>query len=258
MGDLQQFFGGQGFDTASVEPQADFETLPPGKYPVQVESAEVKETKAGTGHYIEVVLVILDGPAKNRKLWDRINIDNPSQDCVAIGQRCLAALSIAIGVQGQMGNSDQLLSGQCMAHVKVKNGQNEIRTYSSFEASRVAEAKKAGGSAPAAGPAPASGFVAPGYQTAAARGAGYVSPEKLAAELAPRVGALPAPGQAAAGPPVIKPDPSPSPAGDQHVAAVVPITQTVPAPLVGYTAKAPEPAAVPAPAPPSGPMPWAR
>ncbi len=246
MGDLQQFFGGQGFDTASVEPQADFETLPPGKYPVQVESAEVKETKAGTGHYIEVVLVILDGPAKNRKLWDRINIDNPSQDCVAIGQRCLAALSIAIGVQGQMGNSDQLLSGQCMAHVKVKNGQNEIRTYSSFVASQAAEAKKAGNPqaplpsgmavpfGPQAQPAPTP---APVVQAEAFPGATYM-----------------APGQAAAGPPVIKPDPSPSPAGDQHVADATTADELKEL----ARRRAADPPAVPAPAPTSGSMPWAR
>ncbi|KKK48669.1 hypothetical protein LCGC14_3142810 [marine sediment metagenome] len=219
MGDLQQFFGGQGFDTASVEPQVDYETLLPGKYPVQVESTEVKETKKQDGHYVEVVLVILDGPAKGRKLWDRFNIDNPSQDCVAIGQRCLAALSIAIGVQEQMCNSDQLLSGRCMAHVKVKNGQNEIRTYSSFAASRAAEAKKAGNpQAPL--------------------------PSGMAVPFGPQAQPAPAPA----------PGPSPSPAGDQHVADATTADELKEL----ARRRAPEPAAVPAPAPPSGSMPWAK
>jgi hypothetical protein len=128
MSDVQQFLGG-GFDTHSVEPQSDFAVIPPGKYPVVVEKAIVKPTKAGTGHYVELTLSILDGPFKNRKVWDRINIHNPNAVCVEIGLRSLAALGQAVGLLS-ISDTDQLVNQVCIAHVKVKDEQNEVRTYS--------------------------------------------------------------------------------------------------------------------------------
>ncbi len=135
MSDLGNFFGA-GFDPRSVEPQSDFEVLPPGKYPVLVESAEVKQTKNGDGHYIKLQLSILDGPGKGRKLWDQINIANPSQQCVEIGLRSLAALGQAIGLSA-ISDTSQLLNKTCEAHVKVRKDvqygdKNEIRTYSAL------------------------------------------------------------------------------------------------------------------------------
>lgn len=131
MSDLQQIFGA-GFDTHSVEPQSDFEVIPPGKYPVLIEKAVVKPTKKGDGHYVEITLSVLDGPCKNRKVWDRINIQNPSDKCVEIGLRQLAALGQAIHLAA-IQDTAQLLNQVCIAHVKVKDEQNEVRTYSALE-----------------------------------------------------------------------------------------------------------------------------
>lgn len=135
MSDLGSFFG-SGFDPQSVEPQGDFEVLTPGKYPVFVESAEVKQTKNGDGHYIKLQLSILDGHGKGRKLWDNINIDNPNQKCVEIGLRSLSALGQAIGLNS-ISDTSQLLNKTCIAHVKVRHDdqygdKNEIRTYSAL------------------------------------------------------------------------------------------------------------------------------
>lgn len=130
MSDLATIFG-NGFDTGSVPPAEDFVAIPPGKYPALVEKAEVKSTKAGNGHYVELTLSILDGQYKNRKLFDRINIDNPSQECVSIGLRSLAALGQAIGLTS-ISDTSQLLQKVCIAHVKVKDEQNYVRTYSSL------------------------------------------------------------------------------------------------------------------------------
>jgi len=129
-GDLSHIFGG-GFDTGSVPPQTDYEVLPPGKYPVLIEKAEVKPTKKGDGHYIELTLAVLDGPCKNRRVWDRINVANPNAQCVEIGLRSLAALGQAIGVP-HVADTSQLLNQACIAHVKVKGEQNEVRTYSAL------------------------------------------------------------------------------------------------------------------------------
>ncbi len=130
MGDITAFFGGQAFDPATVEPQGDFELLSPGKYIVLIEKAEVQQTKARDGHLLFLELKVSAGKYKDRKLFDRINIDNKSTVCVEIGMRCLSALAQAIGLQA-VSDDSQLLMKTVVAHVKVKKGYNEVRTYSS-------------------------------------------------------------------------------------------------------------------------------
>ncbi len=132
MSNLAVIFGA-GFDTNTVEPQGDFEVIPPDKYPVSIDKAEVVETKKGDGYYLKVCMTVLDGKYRNRKLWDNINIQNPSQVCVEIGLRQLSALGKATGVR-YVSDENQFLRKTCIAHVKVKDEQNEIRTYSAMSA----------------------------------------------------------------------------------------------------------------------------
>jgi len=131
MPDLGDIFGG-GFDTSTHEPLNDYDLIPPGKYIVHIDRAEVKQTKKGDGYYLEIEMIIMDGPCKNRKLWDRINIVNPSVQCQEIGLRALTALGCAAGIT-KLNLAAQLVSCTVVAHVKVKKEQNEIRTYSSLE-----------------------------------------------------------------------------------------------------------------------------
>lgn len=126
-GNLAAIFGAD-FDANAVEPQSDYDVIPPGKYPVLIEKAEVKRTKAGTGHYIGLGLQVLDGPHKGRKVFDNINIDNPNPKAVEIGMRSLSALARAIGVMA-IADTNQLLNQCCVASVKVKDGDNNVRTY---------------------------------------------------------------------------------------------------------------------------------
>jgi len=127
--DLAQFFGGVPFTPATIEPTTDFPVIPPGKYPVLIEAAEVKLTKKGTGHYVKLTMSILDGPHKNQKIWDQINIQNPSTECVEIGLRTLSALGRALGLQ-TITDTTQLVNQVVVAHVKVQGEQNSVRTYS--------------------------------------------------------------------------------------------------------------------------------
>ena len=57
-----------------------------------------KPNKDRTGEYIELEIEILDGPQKGRKVWDRLNLKNPSQQAVEIAYRTLSALCWATGV----------------------------------------------------------------------------------------------------------------------------------------------------------------
>lgn len=138
-GDLANFFGTtDGFDTHSVEPQADFVAIPPGDYPIVIEKSEMKKTKSGNGHFLELTCKILALPgnasgmmgqsAVGRKVWDRLNLDNPNGQAVEIALRSFAALGQALNL-ARIQDTQQIVGGMCIACVKVKDGSNEIRTY---------------------------------------------------------------------------------------------------------------------------------
>ncbi len=148
MSDLSGFFNQAAFDVNSVEPQGDFEVIPPGKYTVLIEKSELQQTKKGNGHFIYLEMQIADGQFKGRKIFDRINVENPSSQCIVIGKRCLSALGLAIGLQA-VSDTSQLVNQLVIAHVKIKNEQNEVRTYSSV-GSAVQEVVQAQAQAPVA------------------------------------------------------------------------------------------------------------
>ena len=41
-------------------------------------------SQAGTGSYLNLTFEILDGNYKGRKVWSRLNLDNPNQQAVQI------------------------------------------------------------------------------------------------------------------------------------------------------------------------------
>ena len=100
MNDLSDLFGSEPFDPFSVEPQSDFPVIKPGKYPVLIKVAEVRQTKKETGHYIYLDMELLDGEGKGQHVFDQINIHNPNTQCVEIGLKELSALVRALGLQG--------------------------------------------------------------------------------------------------------------------------------------------------------------
>lgn len=183
-GDLANIFG-TAFDSSVVEPQADFEAIPPCKPLCLINRAEVKLTKAQTGHYLELEMTIQEeGPYKNRKLWDCINIANPSVQCVEIGLRTLSALARAINVP-VISDSAQVVNHFVVPSVKVdKDGRNCIRTYSAPDA-----AQQQG--APVSQPAQVATVMAPAPPEPASPAPAYMNPP-VAPAAAPVTPATPA------------------------------------------------------------------
>lgn len=158
--DLANVFGGKPFDPSSVEPARDFDVLPPGEYPCLIESAEVKQTKAQTGYGLQLEFLVVDGPSKNRKLFPWINLQNPNSTCEEIGRREFAALCLAVGFSAT--DTTQLIGKVVVAHVKVKDGQNDVRTYSApTQASAPVQAPPVVATPPIATSAPVPASVAP-------------------------------------------------------------------------------------------------
>lgn len=88
----------QGFNANEVQPNDGFELVPPGDYEAVIVASEMKKTKAGTGSYLDLQLQITSGPMQNRKLFDKINVQNPNPTAQQIGQGTLSSICRAVNV----------------------------------------------------------------------------------------------------------------------------------------------------------------
>ena len=117
----------------------DFSPLPPGDYPVIVEDSEFRDTKAGDGKYLFLQLSVIDGHGKNRKLFDRLNLDNPNAQAVEISKKQLASLCRAAGKQ-KITDSGELHDIPVVARVEIRKGSNgyedsnDIKGYKKYHA----------------------------------------------------------------------------------------------------------------------------
>ncbi len=124
-----------GFDANNVDPARDFEPIPAGKYLAVITESELKETKSGSGRYLQLTFVIIDGPHQGRFLWARLNLDNPNATAVQIAKAELSAICRAVGVLAPH-DSTELHDLPLVIHVKCKKRPdtgditNEIKGYS--------------------------------------------------------------------------------------------------------------------------------
>lgn len=141
------------FNAASVEPMQSrsFEPLPKGDYEMMIVKSDVKPTQAGTGHYIELEMHVLGGEHSGRRIWERLNIDNPNKTAQDIASAALASLCYAVGVE-DMTETEQLHDIPFVAHIEIDKKdptRNRVMGYAGISA----PAPKA--AAPAARPAAA-------------------------------------------------------------------------------------------------------
>ena len=128
-----------GFDARNVEPMADFEAIPAGKYLAVITETAMKPTKNGNGSYLELTFEVIEGEYKGRNLWARLNLDNPSQQAVQIARGELSAICRAVGVM-QPKDSCELQNIPLLVTVKCKKREdtgdivNEVKGYARKEA----------------------------------------------------------------------------------------------------------------------------
>lgn len=82
----------------NAESQKDLAKLPTGEYVAQIVESDLKPTAGNTGHYLELVYEVMEGPLKGSKHWERLNLDNPSAKTVEIANRQFASVREATGV----------------------------------------------------------------------------------------------------------------------------------------------------------------
>ena len=131
MADLSGVLGGK-FDANEVEPTGTFEAIPAGEYEVAIVDSEMRKTSKGDGEDLNLELEVLKGPHANRKLWDKLNLYNPSEKAVQIARGTLSAICRAVGVMTPQ-DSSELYGRPLLAVVGVYEYQgrlrNEIRGY---------------------------------------------------------------------------------------------------------------------------------
>jgi len=127
-----------GFDARTVEPTADFEPIPAGKYLAAITASEMKVTKKGDGSYLQLEFTVLDGDCKGRKVWDRLCINHPNDLTQKIARGNLSAICRAVGVM-QPHDSVELHNLPLLITVKLKKREdtgeltNEVKGYAKKE-----------------------------------------------------------------------------------------------------------------------------
>lgn len=132
MASLSNIFQG-GFNSAEVDPAKprDYSALPAGPYDAEITNADVKDTKAGDGKYLEVEhTVISPEQYAGRKVWARINLVNPNEQAQQIGREQLSALCHAVGIP-VLKDSDHLLGKILRIRLKIdrkdpSNPRNDV------------------------------------------------------------------------------------------------------------------------------------
>jgi hypothetical protein len=123
-----------GFDPTQVEPASDFDPLPAGKYLAVITESEMKETKAGTGEYLQLTFEIIDGEFKGRHVWARLNLHNPNATAVKIAQAELSSICRAVGVMAprdsvELHNLPLVITVKCRKRRDIDEITNEIKGY---------------------------------------------------------------------------------------------------------------------------------
>lgn len=152
-GDISGVMGGESFNPQEHEAQGDFEPLPPGWYSVEVDSAEVKQTRNGDGYYLKIQFNVIGESYNGRKLFDQINLSNPNQKAEEIGQRELASLGQAVGLTA-INDSAELQGKTLEVKTKVEDSQQfgENNKITSYRACGSGQRGKTPASAPASQP----------------------------------------------------------------------------------------------------------
>ncbi len=154
------------FDATTVDPDTGFDPVPAGDYTAMIIDSEIKPTKAGNGMYLQLVWQVCDGQFSGRRIWDRINIQNPNQVAEEIGKKQLSSICHAVGVLRVI-DSAELHDRPCSIKVTVKPGENgylpsnEVKAYRSLTGDQPPPAVAARASAPAPAAAAVAGAPPP-------------------------------------------------------------------------------------------------
>lgn len=124
--------------------------LPAGKYNVVCEEANIKETKDGSGEYINARFSVIDEAFNNRKVFMMFNIKNKNEQAVTIGRQQLKSFLIAAGTENFALTSVKALEGmKAKVTVNVKaDSYGEKNNITKFDKCEIEGATFSGSDTP--------------------------------------------------------------------------------------------------------------
>ena len=123
--DLTQYNNGQPFDDSSAPQARSFEPIPPGEYPMEVISAGMHDTRAGTGCYMKLEMAVIGQVQQGRKVFWNINLKNPNPKAEEIGREHLDQVRQSVGLVS-LTDSSQLIGGKLTAKLIVDGEYNNV------------------------------------------------------------------------------------------------------------------------------------
>lgn len=87
-------------NTEGNDDQEGFVPIAAGKYIAAITSSEMKETKAKTGHYLNLQVKIMEGDSKGKIIFDLLNLVNPNPVAVEIANKRLNSICKACRLRG--------------------------------------------------------------------------------------------------------------------------------------------------------------
>jgi hypothetical protein len=85
------------FNTEEVADSQDFSPIPAGDYPAVIIGSEMVDNAARTGSFLKLEFSIIGDNYANRRLFARLNLDNPNATAVDIARSELKAITVACG-----------------------------------------------------------------------------------------------------------------------------------------------------------------
>ena len=166
------------FNASTVAPRQAMDPIPSGWYRAIIEESKSEPTSKPGGMMLALTLKIIDGEFANRKVFDRLNLQNENPTTVQIAYETLSQICHSTGVI-QCQDSQQLHNIPLLVKVKLRpagpgadgkhyDASNEVKGYDHINADRQVGPS---GPATAAGFAGAPAGTTPWAAQAAAQGA---------------------------------------------------------------------------------------
>jgi hypothetical protein len=130
---------GNNYSADPNEKEQEFELLPAGEYKAIITESDYINNKKGTGMILKLTYKIIDGPLKERIVFENLSLEHQNEKTRVIAKSSLNAIMVAVGIP-KLTDSSQLHNKPMLIKIKAvpaKDGyepSNRITKHSSINA----------------------------------------------------------------------------------------------------------------------------
>lgn len=129
---------GETFDVNEMpQGKGDFEPIPAGWYTAIITSAEIKDTRAGTGKYIAIRFDVTGPEYAGRVVFGNVTLRNPNSTAEEIGRQQLGDIMRALGLV-RLSDTDEMIGHELSIKLKRTESEqygpgNEVKAFKAME-----------------------------------------------------------------------------------------------------------------------------